>query len=495
MHIQVCRATDSSEIRSILKNLKAMFGKLFDYVETEEEFNDSVNHIKKYMNDNKNLLNLHHIIFIENILTKINGVQQYISHHKFKDVTTIGFQGDSIAESSFSKAKNKHSGVSTSMTIDKSGRKLIEFSGRENRSLEMKNSLQVTREILWSRSVSKSLLTDYAEGIFIHNFDRGTTNYVVAPINSHLWYVLHKESAHSSKLPESSPRYYLRVRIVTMSRNNFLMCSCGYCHQYLIPCKHICAVVKDVNHFTQKSFHMRWWKHFNYYYGKKYGESHAPKTVELMKTYFKDMKLNNFDSNGNYLGINMNGSSFLDRDSSKDIDMYTCEDHDMYINFMKFILDKSLTGPVITGSYSLSDFMTKNDSVPEYDTQEDIDTDNVYSFQEEVTFNLTGESISQLSQSRCDVDDSNDIDITRHGNAYNQLYPVFDRLLQNIKTQDQINESIGRFEELAAQFASANETTTVVGNDGSSSSTNIHLLNECNTTSRSVKRTKFRHER
>ena len=48
MHIQVCRATDSSEIRSILKNLKAMFGKLFDYVETEEEFNDSVNHIKKY---------------------------------------------------------------------------------------------------------------------------------------------------------------------------------------------------------------------------------------------------------------------------------------------------------------------------------------------------------------------------------------------------------------------------------------------------------------
>ena len=141
MHIQVCRATDSSEIRSILKNLKAMFGKLFDYVETEEEFNDSVNHIKKYMNDNKNLLNLHHIIFIENILTKINGVQQYISHHKFKDVTTIGFQGDSIAESSFSKAKNKYSGVSTSMTIDKSGRKLVEFSGRENRSLEMKNSL------------------------------------------------------------------------------------------------------------------------------------------------------------------------------------------------------------------------------------------------------------------------------------------------------------------------------------------------------------------
>ena len=76
LYIQVHRATDSSDIRSILSNLKAMFGKLFDYVETEEEFNDSVNHIKKYMKDNKNLLNLHHIIFIENILTKINGVQQ-----------------------------------------------------------------------------------------------------------------------------------------------------------------------------------------------------------------------------------------------------------------------------------------------------------------------------------------------------------------------------------------------------------------------------------
>ena len=86
-----------------------------------------------------------------------------------------------------------------------------------------------------------------------------------------------------------------------------------------------------------------------------------------MRTFFRDMKLNNFDTNGNYLGINMNGSSFLDRDSSKDIDMYTCEDHDMYINFMKFILDKSLTGPVITGTYTLSDFMTKNYFVTDHD--------------------------------------------------------------------------------------------------------------------------------
>ena len=70
-----------------------------------------------------------------------------MSHFKFKNVTTLGFQGHSIVESSFSKTKNKTSRANTSMTIDKSGRRLIEFSGRETRSLEMKDLLQVTRKI------------------------------------------------------------------------------------------------------------------------------------------------------------------------------------------------------------------------------------------------------------------------------------------------------------------------------------------------------------
>jgi len=46
-----------------------MFGKLFDYVETEEEFDDSILHIKKYMNENKEHLKLHHIVLIEDIIT------------------------------------------------------------------------------------------------------------------------------------------------------------------------------------------------------------------------------------------------------------------------------------------------------------------------------------------------------------------------------------------------------------------------------------------
>ena len=470
-----------------------MFGKLFDYVETEEEFDDSILHIKKYMNENKKHLKLHHIVLIENIVTKLNHVKQIMSHFKFKNVTTLGFQGDSIAESSFSKTKNKTSGANTSMTIDKSGRKLIEFSGRETRSLEMNDSLQVTREILWSRSVSKSLLTDYAEGIFISNFDKGLTDYVVTPINTHLWYVVHKESAHSPQLKDSSPRCYLRVRIVKMSPNNFLVCSCGYCHQYLIPCKHICAVVKDVKHFTPKSFHMRWWKHFNYFFGKSYGATHAPKTVELMKRYFTEMKLNNFDSNGNYLGVNMNGSSFLQRDTSKDMEEYMCENHAMYDEYMKFILDKSIIGVVLLGSYTLSDFKTKKE-VEEANNRECDGDGGVFSvLNEEVSFNLNGESISQLSQTRCDVDESNDIDIPRHGTAYNQLYPVFDRLIQNVRTQDQINIAIETFEGMVAQFASENKTTTESQQGGSPGPSNIQLLNEYNTISRNVKQTKFRH--
>ena len=114
---------------------------------------------------------------------------------------------------------------------------------------------------------------------------------------------------------------------------------------------------------------------------------------------------------------------------------------------------------------------------------------------EEVSFNLNGESVSQLSQTRCDIDESNDIDIPRHGTAYNQLYPVFDRLIQNVRSQDQINIAIGTFEGMVAQFASENKTTTESQQDDSHDASNIQLLNECNTTSRNVKRTKFRHER
>ena len=43
----MCRTNDSSELSNILRNLKSMFGKLFDYIETEEEFDESMLHIKK----------------------------------------------------------------------------------------------------------------------------------------------------------------------------------------------------------------------------------------------------------------------------------------------------------------------------------------------------------------------------------------------------------------------------------------------------------------
>ena len=69
---------------------------------------------------------------------------------------------------------------------------------------------------------------------------------------------------------------------------------------------------------------------FNYFFGKSYGATHLPKTAELIKKSFTEMKLNNFNSNSNYLRVNMNGSSFLQRDTSKDMEEYMCEDHAMY---------------------------------------------------------------------------------------------------------------------------------------------------------------------
>ena len=64
-----------------------MFGKLFDYVETEEEFDDSMLHIKKYMNENKEHPKPHHSALIDDIVAKLNHVKYFMSHFKFKILT------------------------------------------------------------------------------------------------------------------------------------------------------------------------------------------------------------------------------------------------------------------------------------------------------------------------------------------------------------------------------------------------------------------------
>ena len=75
------------------------------------------------------------------------------------------------------------------------------------------------------------------------------------------------------------------------------------------------------------------------------------------------------------------------------------------------------------------------------------------------------------------------LDIVIHISIVSNFY----RLLQNVRTQDQVNLATRTFQGLVVQFASENKTTAGAQNDGSSSGFSIHLLNGCNTGCRNAK--------
>ena len=66
---------------------------------------------------------------------------------------------------------------------------------------------------LWSNSMTKDILTKYAEGIVCNNFDI-RHNYYVRRIATNLWYVISKKIGKIHKLDNKKVINYDRVRKV-----------------------------------------------------------------------------------------------------------------------------------------------------------------------------------------------------------------------------------------------------------------------------------------
>ena len=98
---------------------------------------------------------------------------------------------------------------------------------------------EVTRNILWSNSSSKEILTQFAEGLACKYYD-AHQSYIVRLVDKNIltWMVMNKNAAEVTK-----PVTADSDRTVTIV-NGIMKCDCGRTQQFLMPCTHICAVIK-----------------------------------------------------------------------------------------------------------------------------------------------------------------------------------------------------------------------------------------------------------
>ena len=108
---------------------------------------------------------------------------------------------------------------------------------------------------MWSNSLTKEILTDYAEGIACKNFDI-RNKYNVRRIATDTWFVLSKNVGIIQKLDNNEVKKFDRVCKVLIDSEGYMSCSCGYVQRMLMPCRHICAVISNPAYYTPSMFHV-----------------------------------------------------------------------------------------------------------------------------------------------------------------------------------------------------------------------------------------------
>lgn len=173
---------------------------------------------------------------------------------------------------------------------------------------------------LWTQSVTSSYLTSYAEGIACVTFDR-RKEYVAFHLDKTSFAVVHNNVFLSQEDDIINQNYCLpitkfdRVRTVKLNEKGFMTCSCGFVHQYLMPCVHIACVIDDVKYFTPSLFHLRWWKTFNLFYKNKEMSNNkegfqykSSNEAEITLNFIRDHHYNKHD--GSYYGVPISNELF-----------------------------------------------------------------------------------------------------------------------------------------------------------------------------------------
>ena len=164
---------------------------------------------------------------------------------------------------------------------------------------------------LWSDSQTKNALTTYAEGLACDNFDNRKI-YNVWRNDANSWWVMKKTAGTSAMVSyESSEILYDRVRIVNIDCDGFMSCSCGKVQMYMMPCRHICAIIDKKEFYVPSMFHIRWHKMYNYYHGNNFGSKLATNSTHSINKIVTLTRNKCFRESGSYKGVYINDTEFL----------------------------------------------------------------------------------------------------------------------------------------------------------------------------------------
>ena len=117
----------SEDGKKALINLNAMLRQVFTYCEDQLEVNELWTHFHKYYDKSKNLLG-DAVNLINDVVRSMKKNIDYIAYHKFMYYTAMGFLGSSIIEAYNAVIKLSSICVSTSMTINTSGRTIVNIN-------------------------------------------------------------------------------------------------------------------------------------------------------------------------------------------------------------------------------------------------------------------------------------------------------------------------------------------------------------------------------
>ena len=90
-----------------------------------------------------------------------------------------------------------------------------------------------------------------------------------------------------------------------------MSCSCGYVQRFLLPCRHICAVLDYIEYYEPSLFHIRWHKDFNYHHGNSLSRNIARNTDTVLRELLVYTRANHYTQSGKYKGIPMMDSEFM----------------------------------------------------------------------------------------------------------------------------------------------------------------------------------------
>ena len=492
------KSSTQSRMKLVMNVMKPWVLSWFKKLETQQELDISRRLFLTYLEKNNNVIPNYVSERISRLVQKIFTHQVKLLHCHFKDVSTFDFIGDSIVESANFPLKNGAISVSNKMDLSNSGFTQVKATHEKFTKESLSSALKINSSKTWSKSKTAEFLTDYAEGLACSNFDR-RHQYTKKYIGNKTWLVCRSRLFHD-KYETLMDNYdkketrFLRVREVCIDDKNFMTCSCQYVQRWFMPCVHMCKVIQDMEHFTPELFHIRWWKHYHYFFKNNDNSNQNESTVKDMSSSLKNICDNHYDKfTGKYIGVPLNGSAFFkDRTSTYHTTVVT---NDTQTDKMKTILSMQKNGiPLIMGSMEYMNYM---DNETDITVAHDGKTDS----QNVETMGAGSQTESKLSQFRSTYDSQyssdNEFDVVNHDDdevevidfsPYHSLQPLFDEIVKKVTTEAQLKQCQDIMEKLSFDLTSQQYSDTQI------SKTDTVFLGQENGSRRPEKRHRYFYE-